>query len=44
VVGAAAARKISRAFFCPEAEFAAIKAGDQVHVGVTGLPAPLERA
>jgi len=29
-------------FFVPEAEFAAIKAGDQVHVGVTGLPAPLE--
>ena len=29
-------------FFVPEAEFAALKAGDRVHVTATGLPAPLE--
>ncbi len=29
-------------FFVPEADFAALKAGDKVHVAVTGLAAPLE--
>jgi HlyD family secretion protein len=29
-------------FFVPEADFAALKAGDLVHVAITGLPAPLD--
>jgi HlyD family secretion protein len=29
-------------FFVPEADFAALKAGDHVHVAVTGLTAPLD--